>query len=902
MSLFQGVVDMLVPPLTEERAFFVSDCIQRFNSAFSLLDGHYVSKTEAAQFSSAWRDTYTEIKKIRMRRSESVFPLVREFLSAYENLEEIIKEHNAQYIEKENIRCDQLLSNIDGKSLDHQQRQVVLCDESRSLVIAGAGSGKTLTISAKVKYLCGEKDVSPDDILLISFTRKAAEEMTERIHRLGINLEATTFHKLGLDIISSANNKRPDVLDNLDGFVRDYFEHKIADDPNTIRALIEFFAYYLEIPADIKIDKPNALGELYDAEKNADLESLRSKYARTQHLDNISNERSASRKSLRNEQMKSLQEVQIANFFFLNGIEYEYEKLYPHESTDPMRKSYRPDFYLPEYDLWLEHFGVDKTGNLPWLSPVEAKKYKDGMVWKRSFHKLNGTILLETYSWYASEGILFEKLESMLRAHNVKFNPPDFADIFNSVYATKSDKYFAAFMKLCCTFITLFKSNGYQISELRGMYTKSTFKHPFFNQRTKVFINIIQPLMEAYDKYLSEQSSVDFSDMINSAAQLVEHGYNIHSYKWVIVDEYQDISIARYRLISAILTQTGAKLLCVGDDWQSIYRFAGSDISLFTRFGRHFGPSEIMRLESTYRNSQQLIDVAGKFVSQNPDQFKKDLKSPKLIDYPITFMCHSGNPYPLLKKSIDKIILTDGPNSSIMILGRTNYDFEILSQSGLFSIHANHQIRYKASPETPISFLTIHRSKGLEADNVILLLQGGRNGFPNAIADDPLLELVLTEQEPYPFAEERRLFYVALTRTRNRTFIITDESNPSEFLTDFDDYRGNDQKSVFFLASSIHKSKNIVSCPKCKTGALSVRLQGKSGRRFVGCSNYPKCDYTVNDISVLENPIYCPVCGGFLTKRNAAHGIFLGCTNYPLCDYTEQFSATHTEQHKYGKD
>lgn len=599
----------------------------------------------------------------------------KQFTDTFDRLAEVLTGYNSAVIAAESKRCDALLSDIDGKNLDPQQRAVVLCNEKRMLVLAGAGSGKTLTIAGKVKYLCQEKGVSPEDILLIAFTHKSAEEMTDRISgKLGIPVSATTFHKLGLDLIREAEGKRPDVYEGLTDFCRDY-----------------------------------------------------------------------------------------------------------------------------------------------------------------------------------------EK---------------------------QSDRYFSEFIKLCATFVALFKSQGHKIDDLGSLQDNGvSSQKPFFRKRNAAFKMIVRPLMEAYDAFLREKGAVDFADMINLAAENVTAGQKVHPYRYVIIDEYQDISYARYRLVKAILDQTGANLLCVGDDWQSIYRFAGSDISLFTDFERYFGRSVIMRLERTYRNSQQLIDEAGRFVLRNPYQLKKSLVSPKSLDYPISFFCYDIAPFQMLRKAIDKIISEFGKDSSILILGRNKFDFEILIGSQLFQWHRDGTLMYWDSPETPIRFLTAHKSKGLEADNVILLnFQNSTLGFPNKIADDPVLALVLAEPEDFLYAEERRLLYVALTRTKNRVFVLTDSRKPSEFFKEF-----KPSKSVFILNKETDIA-DLPCCPKCRTGHLLSRRNERTGKFFVGCSNYPKCDYVVRDVTVLTEQKVCPQCGGFLVRRRGQYGEFYGCTNYPRCSYTEQIS------------
>lgn len=600
MGFFQKIIDDfgLGQHKVDEEALYAQ--IALFKDDLKAQEGKYTNQDEAIQFRDKWADLYKEAKAARLGKKSPLWEERKQFTDTFDRLAEVLTGYNSAVIAAESKRCDALLSDIDGKNLDPQQRAVVLCNEKRMLVLAGAGSGKTLTIAGKVKYLCQEKGVSPEDILLIAFT---------------------------------------------------------------------------------------------------------------------------------------------------------------HEK--------------------------------------------------------------------------------------------------------QSDRYFSEFIKLCATFVALFKSQGHKIDDLGSLQDNGvSSQKPFFRKRNAAFKMIVRPLMEAYDAFLREKGAVDFADMINLAAENVTAGQKVHPYRYVIIDEYQDISYARYRLVKAILDQTGANLLCVGDDWQSIYRFAGSDISLFTDFERYFGRSVIMRLERTYRNSQQLIDEAGRFVLRNPYQLKKSLVSPKSLDYPISFFCYDIAPFQMLRKAIDKIISEFGKDSSILILGRNKFGFEILIGSQLFQWHRDGTLMYWDSPETPIRFLTAHKSKGLEADNVILLnFQNSTLGFPNKIADDPVLALVLAEPEDFLYAEERRLLYVALTRTKNRVFVLTDSRKPSEFFKEF-----KPSKSVFILNKETDIA-DLPCCPKCRTGHLLSRRNERTGKFFVGCSNYPKCDYVVRDVTVLTEQKVCPQCGGFLVRR-----------------------------------
>ena len=862
--------------------------VTEFFSELSELSKQYVTHYDEIRFTQKWQGIDKDVEKVDVRRDDDEYESFASLKAICSSFRNHFQRSNAVFVQKESKRCDEMLSNIDGKSLDMQQRTAVINDEDRILVLAGAGSGKTLTIAAKVKYLCEQKSVDPKDILLLSFTKKSAKEMTDRIQgKLGIQVEAGTFHKLGLDIIKQADGARPEVADEseLSAFVHDFFEKELNNYPDLIKTLTEYFAYYLEIPEDM--EKYQSIGELYEVEKNADLETIKSRYEQEKYINETGADRAKVLTTLNNEKVKSLEETKIANFLFLNGINYEYEKQYEHDGGDPFRKAYKPDFYLTDYKIYLEHFGISKNFTVPWLPPIEEQKYLDGIRWKRELHKLYGTKLIETYSYYNSEGVLLSKLKELLVENHVEFKPRDFLDIFNTVYKSKSNKYIAEFMKLCCTFITLFKSNNYRLEDvetLRNSVVHNEY-NPFLFERTNLFLDIIKVLLTGYQNFLSSKNAIDFSDMINLAADRVRAGCRINNYRYVIVDEYQDISKSRFNLLQSIVERIGAKLFCVGDDWQSIYRFAGSDISLFTEFQKYFGYTEVLKIEKTYRNSQQLIDEASRFILQNPQQLKKDLRSDKSLNYPLVFWGYKEDPSQALDKAIKKIVSEFGMQASILLLGRTNYDRDMLEESGLFRItHQNKQekLKYLPIPELNIDFLSVHKSKGLEADNVILLnFKNDKLGFPNQIQDDKVLNLVLTDSEDYRFAEERRLFYVAITRTKNRTFILTDSNRPSLFFKEFP------ESQAVCYTSITQNSESSARCPRCQTGTL-LKVE-HNGNHFVGCSNFPRCRYTLRDPKILLNPKPCPNCGGFLVKRKGQNGYwFVGCTNYPMCEYTEK--------------
>lgn len=817
---------------------------------------------------------------------------IREFSKLAKDLEREVEIRNEEFIARETEKFKEVFEDIDGKKLDEQQIRAVITNDNYNLVLAGAGSGKTLTISAKVKYLVDCKGVSSDDILLISFTRAAAREMEERIsEKMGIEIESKTFHKLGLEIIKNHEFSRPDVVESdfLDKIIKKILSGKGVSNEIKQKILL-FLGCYMAAPRDL--ENFDSLGEYISENRSISLNTLRGRIGDISKIveDKI-NLSKTDLETIKGERVKSIEEVLIANFLFLNGVNYFYEKEYPFSTGDRYRKRYRPDFYLPDYDIYLEHFGVNEDFETPWLSKIEQKKYLDGISWKRKIHQENDTKLLETYSFYNSKGILYSKLEKMLKNSGVKFEKMNYSKVIEALF--KNDQYeFDDIRKLISTFVNLFKSSGRGESDFAEIQRKiNEDSSEFFKTRGNLFIDVAEVIFGKYQDALERENAIDFNDMINDATKIVKSGATDFGYKYIIIDEYQDIASGRFKLVEALIAKTGAKLMCVGDDWQSIYRFSGSDLALFTDFGSQVGFYRLLKIEQTYRNSQELIDIAGRFVMKNPQQFEKNLRSNLRQENPIEIVTYKFENSAIgirsaVAKIISEIVRDFGVDKTIMILGRNNFDVSSLEDENdrrfkvVKSRNGISKVIFKQIPEVEIKFLTVHKSKGLEADNVILLnLKNDIFGFPNKIVDDPILSYVLTNKDAMIHAEERRLFYVAMTRTKNKTFLVAPDKNPSLFAEE--------------LANNFHldldKNKlEQTKCPKCKTGKLIIRT-GANGD-FVGCENYPGCDYTNKNLEILHHSKRCSRCGDFMVvrKRKSDGHEFWGCSNFPECTHTER--------------
>ncbi len=796
------------------------------------------------------------------------------FNDLYEYFDLHIRNYNQHYVKSQKDKLSSYFDNIEGKMLDDQQRTAVITDEYSNLIIAGAGSGKTLTILGKVKYLIEQNGVEPGDILLLSFTKKTVEELNERLRNINLGTEATTFHRLGYGIIKKHQADIPAVTNEgtLTRVISDYLESEIFNDLVALQSYVQYVACYMNIPEDY--DNFNSLGEKLDAEKGIDFQTLKSK---AEPLNIISR---TSLDTMQGERVKSVEELIIANFLYLNGIDYEYERPYPHGT--PM---YRPDFYLKKYDIYLEHFGVDQHNQAKWLTPFNEKKYVEDMLLKRERHKQYNTKLIETYSYFNRQNVLLQRLKEILEAENVPFKPRDAKEVYKKV-SGKDKQFGKEITKLIESFINLSKSKRIAPNALQTLYSdRAKTENYFMRQRQVLFLQFVLPVLEKYNKTLGERNEIDFNDMINKATDIIETNRPRYTYKYIIIDEYQDISFSRFNLIREIRELSDARLVCVGDDWQSIYRFAGSDVSLFSNFEQYVGPCETLLIEQTYRNAQSLIDISSKFVKKNPKQIAKTPKSKKdpLAD-PVKFVHYKEQDVEAAFIRELQLLSDKYGNKSVLVLGRHSFDIndliKITPESRIQYHERTGKLIVKGFEQLDIKYLTVHKSKGTEADNVIVLnLKNHLLGFPNKMTDDPILSLLLNDEEAYRYAEERRLFYVALTRTKNEVVLLipSDVSLFAEELMTDNNY----------LLTNTEGELNTTNCPYCKTGKLVIRQNSVTGDQFLGCSHYPSCNQTFNDIQILEQNYLCPACkSGFMTKKTKKYWNFLGCTNFPICRKT----------------
>lgn len=783
----------------------------------------------------------------------------------------LIDRRNEEFLERKSKLS--LFDDLDGRCLDKDQRRAALIDEKANLVIASAGSGKTLTICAKIFYLLRECHVSADQILLLSYSKKSAEDLKRRIQAVSPEIQASTFHKLGLDIIESASGRKETVEEQFDAIVERYFKREVFQDPEAVRDLLNYLSYYSE--ARQKMDFENE-GAFFAFLKTNPYQTMKDQVSWSNNI-----------KTLNRENVKSIEELQIANWYFLNGIDYIYEKPYPYAVTDETHRQYLPDFTLKEGKVFHEHYGINHEGKAPQFGS-QSQKYLDWMKWKRQIHQSHNTMCIETFSYEAQENTLFAHLEEKLAAVGITPRPQTQQErqaLLSQIFHGKAER---AILSVVRTFLSLYKST-YPDEGAFAVLNQRRESDSYFQERKNAFLRIVQRAYRYYRLTLEQTQKIDFDDMIFRAIQVLPQVSGFR-YRYILVDEFQDISQSRASLLKALVAHGGAKLYAVGDDWQSIYRFAGSDLGIFVGFPQYFGKTATATISQTHRAPQELLDIVSPFIMKNGQQIRKEPFSTHHVPDPLRVLTYSkGGKATAFLRLLRQI--QEQKETSVLVLGRNREDLLSLLRDipdSRMTRDAQGRRRFicPGFESLDVTLSTVHSAKGLEDDNVILVsMEDAKDGFPNQMEDDPLLSLLLSKDGSFPFSEERRLFYVALTRARNVTYLLVPRENPSPFFLEIKSNVRFLEGVDFFLEEE--KKTEWISCPECQGGHL-VYHRGWVGREaYYRCSNYPYCGYRTRAIVAVRRNLRCPCCGNFLTVRHSRHGSFYGCLSFPSCRYTQ---------------
>ena len=747
--------------------------------------------------------------------------MIKEFLSKYNNNEYIsndiyeyvrdndssiiptgfnIDEYNETILDKLYIENKDYFDNMykgidDNIHLDEEQCKAILADEKYSLIIAGAGTGKTTTMVSKVKYLVDKKNADPEKILVMSYTRKATEEIANRIEEnFGLPVHVITFHSLGYEYVREifGKNRQCVILDRnkLKEIHLNYFR-KIFEDKSKIKEIIDnfdiikekrgfiFSKYFLE-----NYLKYDTYDEFVDAYVHNKIEETRKIDNGFEKLINEFVNRQLLKDtgiiSIKGEYVKSAGELVIANFLYTHGLDYSYEEIY-----DELMENgaiYKPDFTI-DYGgqkIYIEYFGLDD------------EKYNRIRKWKQDFHKSHGNAFIEINRLPLDK--IVAELDNKLTNLGIKYNPLSNEEIYEHILRLNPTSQVFPFLQFLHECMTVRKGS----SKRDNLNLAKNYVEHYTDEDIQK-IAIQYKYIIDYDNYYSKEAFggavyyFDFSDLLYYSVKYIEK-LTVDAkirFDYIIIDEYQDISEIKYELTYKTAERNDAKVYAVGDDWQSIFSFSGSRIEYVCEFERFFKSVKSFKINKTYRNSQELIDGSGEFIMKNEYQLKKQLISDKHIDNPIVYKMFDSKlglteEIECLKRTI-KEIHKDNPDHNILVLGRTNKIIDSITNNTELVDDIGPKILFVGNEDIQIDGMTIHKSKGLTYDEVIVI--GLNKSFPSEKPDIYwYIDLYKDKPRPEPirFPEERRLFYVALTRTKNKVYLLVDKNadRRSEFVNE----------------------------------------------------------------------------------------------------------------------
>ncbi|MCF6240563.1 MAG: UvrD-helicase domain-containing protein [Bacteroidales bacterium] len=688
----------------------------------------------------------------------------------------------------------------DIAKLNDKQKQAVISTEKRLLVLAGAGSGKTKTLLQKIIYLIEEKNVSPANILAITFTKNAANEMIDRL----IIASDDSQEYAGILANKNLSQKQKDVeryffikkykwIDKLTlktfhslcyGIMRNFgvneFDNKfkIVTDSKSISD--EFTKYaapetFFEIIHKILIENCEDTQYILNLKRY-----ILDYFVDKIHIDNGKNyylHRGKFYTSLNGTKVRSKSEQYIADWLFRHSIRFEYEPKVNFKDFD-----FRPDFFIPEANLYIEH--------------VSNKSYP--MQDKEKQFRIADKLLVKTFETQTKNSAIFNLvleriIKNRLPATYHHATALSFEEEFKYYHKEISD-----FLRQTMRVIDMLKVENQKPEAV----LKKSQKDP--HERVRDFYKLAIPIVIKYKKYCTNKSYLDFNDMIIRTISLFKKRPEIagkfkKKFKYILVDEFQDVNNLQVELIKLLLTED-TQLFCVGDDWQSIYGFRGSNVDYIINFNQYFKKSKIIKLSTNYRSTPNIVGASNQVIKNNKYKVEKRIKSLKISKSKI--IVYAG-------KNLDENI--DYALKQIKKLYEKGYRKEdilfLYRRSKMFSPY----LEKFRQERLMVSAKTIHAAKGLEAKAVFIIgLTEGSGGFPDIWMEDRIYQVIKQSNHDLLLEEERRLFYVAMTRAKDELYLITEKGNESSFLSEIPDN--------FTLKTSI-PFKSVIDeinyCPQC---------------------------------------------------------------------------------------
>lgn len=703
-----------------------------------------------------------------------------------------INDYNEQFVARRIKEYDYLFKKSPFP-LDENQKRAVVIDDKHNLVVAGAGSGKTEVLITRIAYLIERKPdtIKPERILALAFLNKAANEMRDRLQeRYRIEVKVKTFHALGKEVLEKSSSNPPKLISSGDNFDREYSLYinelyiKLCKLAEFQEALVQYIEYYGD-----------------DDKTEADFTKKQEYY---QYM------RSLTYTALDGVKVKSDAERRILNFFLTHTINGEpihiiYEKpaeWMKYKDEKGKEQIPKPDFFLPQFDLYFEHWAIDEKGNVPeWFEGENpSEKYRYGMESKRArFLNQSKYRLIETYAYEFrdenTDGLikerLFTKLCEKFPGNKFVISSLSSDEIINDAWCSKES--IKTLPGNIATFITIAKTYNLSPEDVEKRLTNEPWRY-----KQRAFGKLALIVYKEYEKSLRSCNSIDFADMINLAVKLLKENAQLYAnvFDHILIDEYQDISPQRYELIKTLMSKNdGCKLFCVGDDWQSIMGFTGSNVDYFVKFDSHFDHPKRTDLIMNYRSTKPIVDTGAAIIKGNGNvQLSKVTQASRLDGKAIKiFLIASKNTYnfQMVHHCVDTI-------EQLLKSGYAPHDIMILARIVNNPIIRNELLQYAQLKKVPISnesrkadsiqFMSVHKSKGLQARVVFILnVNNEMYGFPCWIEDPKIYEPAIVGRKKDRLEEERRLFYVAVTRAKEDVVIYAQKSSRSIFIDEISD-------------------------------------------------------------------------------------------------------------------
>lgn len=690
----------------------------------------------------------------------------------------------------------------DLSNLNDNQREAVVSEDKRLLVLAGAGSGKTKTLLQKLIYLIEEKGVSPSSILAITFTKNATNEM---IDRLIISADTTgQYESMLFDKRMSKADKDKERFNNqkkykwIDGLTVRTF-HSFCYNILRNHGVNEFDNKF-RIIGDEKRDEEDELSKhvapetvfevvhklLIEQCEDAEFLLQLKRYILDYIIDKIHLKKNDNKHlpkegkyftTLDGTKVRSKSEQFIADWFYRHSIKYEYEPL-----LNVKDFAFHPDFFIPEANLYIEHIS-DKS----FSTKDKEEQFEKGNL-----------LLVKTFEAMTKDSALFNHtldkvVKNRLPANYHKTISLTYKEEFNGYHENVKD------------FVT-------QIMRITDMIKVENIDFNFVlenarndqHERVRNFYELAIPIVKKYVHYCIDKSYLDFNDLISRSTSLFQNHDDISNkykskYQYILVDEFQDVNNLQVELIKLLLTNQ-TQLFCVGDDWQSIYGFRGSNVSYIVDFQKYFPNSKVVKLNLNYRSTQNIVGASNEVIKHNKFKVDKDIHASKKSEHKI--VVYSGNNEDEnIRFCFDKV-------QELLEGGLTNDDILFLYRRS--KMYTPYFFRFK-NDNIKVQSKTIHAAKGLEAKVVFIIgLTEGNGGFPDIWLEDRIFQVIKKANHDLLMEEERRLFYVAITRAQDKLFLITERGNESSFLKEIPD--------IFTVKTSVPlKSvvEKVITCSKC---------------------------------------------------------------------------------------